>query len=127
MAKSKEPYPTDAELEVLKVLWARGPSTVRQVHREITKRKPAARNTVLTFLQNMTEKGLVTRDIDEKPQVYQAAVPEKRTQRKLLEDVLERVFDGSVQKLVAAMGERKVSPEELAAIRELVGKLKEQS
>ena len=127
MAKSKVPYPTDAELEVLKVLWARGPSTVRQVHREIMRRKPAARNTVLTFLQNMTQKGLVTRDVDEKPQVYHAAVPEKRTQRKLLEDVLERVFDGSVQKLVAAMGERKVSPEELAAIRELVSKLKERS
>ena len=125
MAKSKLPRPTDAELEVLKVLWTRGPSTVRQVHEVLSREKSVAHNTVLTFLQIMTEKGLVVRDTSVRPQIYQATLPEKRTQRELLEDLLDRAFDGSVQKLVAAMVARKVSEKELAAIRRLLDSLEE--
>ena len=126
MAKSKLPRPTDAELEVLKVLWERGPSTVRQVHETLSQEKSVAHNTVLTFLQIMTEKGLVVRDTTVRPQVYQATLPEKRTQRELLEDLLERAFDGSVQKLVAAMIGQKVPEEEIAAIRRLLDSLEEE-
>ena len=111
MPKPKLPRPTDAELEVLKVLWARGPSTVRQVHQIINQTKPTAPNTVLTFLQIMTVKGLVVRDVSQRPQVYRATVPERRAQRELLDDLLERVFGGSVQKMVAAMTGRKISIE----------------
>ena len=123
MAKSKLPRPTDAELEILKVLWDCGPSTVRQVHDVLTRGKAVAHNTVLTFLQIMTDKGLVLRDTSVRPQVYQAALPEKRTQRQLLEDLLDRAFDGSVQKLVAAMVGRKVSERERTAIRDLLDHL----
>ena len=125
MAKVALPRPTDAELEILKVLWARGPSTVRQVHEVIARQKPTASTTVLTFLQIMTEKGLVVRDVSVRPQVYRAALPEKRTQRQLLEDLLNRAFGGSVAKMVAAMTDRKVSEEELAAIRQLIKTAKE--
>ena len=126
MAKSKLPRPTDAELEVLKVLWTRGPSTVRQVHEVLSREKSVAHNTVLTFLQIMTEKGLVVRDTTVRPQIYQATLPEKRTQRALLEDLLDRAFDGSVQKLVAAMIGQKVPEEEIAAIRRLLDSLEEE-
>jgi len=125
MARAELPRPTDAELEILKVLWARGPSTVRQVHEVIARQKPTASTTVLTFLQIMTEKGLVVRDVSVRPQVYRAALPEKRTQRQLLEDLLNRAFGGSVAKMVAAMTDRKVSEEELAAIRQLIKTVKE--
>ena len=126
MAKSKLPRPTDAELEVLKVLWERGPSTVRQVHETLSQEKSVAHNTVLTFLQIMTEKGLVVRDTSVRPQIYQATLPEKRTQRELLDDLLDRAFDGSVQKLVAAMIGQKVPEEEIAAIRRLLDSLEKE-
>jgi len=126
VAKSKLPRPTDAELEVLKVLWERGPSTVRQVHETLSQEKSVAHNTVLTFLQIMTEKGLVVRDTSVRPQIYQATLPEKRTQRELLDDLLDRAFDGSVQKLVAAMIGQKVPEEEIAAIRRLLDSLEKE-
>ena len=126
MAKPKLPRPTDAELEILKVLWDRGPSTVRQVHEVLARKKSVAHNTVLTFLQIMTDKGLVVRDTSVRPQVYQATLPERRTQRELLEDLLDRAFGGSVQKLVAAMIGQKVPEEEIAAIRRLLDSLEEE-
>lgn len=126
MAKSKLPRPTDAELEILKVLWTQGPSTVRQVHAVLAREKSVAHTTVLTFLQIMTEKGLVLRDAAQRPQVYRAALPEKRTQRELFEDLLDRAFGGSMQKMVAAMVNRKVSAAELAAIRRLLDTRKEE-
>jgi predicted transcriptional regulator len=120
MVKPKLPRPTDAELEILKVLWARGPSTVREVHATISESRATAHNTVLTFLQIMTAKGLVVRDASVRPQVYRPAVPEKRAQRDLVDDFLDRVFSGSAQKMVAAMIDRKVSVKEMEAIRKLL-------
>jgi len=99
---------------------------VRQVHETLSQEKSVAHNTVLTFLQIMTEKGLVVRDTSVRPQIYQAALPEKRTQRELLEDLLDRAFDGSVQKLVAAMIGQKVPEEEIAAIRRLLDSLEKE-
>jgi predicted transcriptional regulator len=126
MPKPTLPRPTDAELSVLKVLWARGPSTARQVHQVIHAQKPTAPNTVLTFLQIMTEKGLVVRDASQRPQVYRAAVPERKAKRELLNDFLDRVFGGSLQKMVAAMTGRKIPPEDLATIRKLIDTLEEE-
>lgn len=99
---------------------------MRQVHETLSQEKSVAHNTVLTFLQIMTEKGLVVRDTSVRPQIYQAALPEKRTQRELLEDLLDRAFDGSVQKLVAAMIGQKVPEEEIAAIRRLLDSLEKE-
>jgi BlaI family penicillinase repressor len=115
------PRPTDAELEILAVLWSRGPSTVRDVHDTIAKHKPAQYTTVLKLLQIMTGKGLVHRDEKERAHVYQASRPREWTQRQLAGDLLQRAFNGSAKSLVlGALSARKTSKQELAEIRELL-------
>jgi BlaI family penicillinase repressor len=115
------PRPTDAELEILAVLWSRGPSTVRDVHETVAKRKPAQYTTVLKLLQIMTGKGLVHRDEKERAHVYQASRPREWTQRQLAGDLLQRAFNGSAKSLVlGALSARKTSNQELAEIRELL-------
>jgi predicted transcriptional regulator len=111
--------PTDSELGILRVLWTRGPSTVRQVA-EVLDRE-AGYTTVLKLLQIMTEKKLVVRDESERTHVYQAAYTEEQTQRQLVSDLLDRAFDGSAAKLVLqALASNKASPEELDEIRQLL-------
>jgi len=118
---SSPPRPTDAELEILAVLWSRGPSTVRDVHVAINKRKPAQYSTVLKFLQIMAEKGLVRRDEEQRAHVYQAARPREWTQRQLAGDLLQRGFNGSAKSLMmGALSARKASKEELAEMRRLL-------
>jgi BlaI family transcriptional regulator, penicillinase repressor len=117
------PQPTRAELEILRVLWKCGPSTVRQVHEELraTLEKDTGYTTVLKLLQNMTEKGLVSRDERQRTHVYAARLSEKRTQRELLKDLVERAFGGSAVSLVLqALSMKRASPEELAEIRRLL-------
>ncbi len=111
--------PTDAELGILRVLWSRGPSTVRQVA-EVLGRE-AGYTTVLKLLQIMTEKRLVVRDEAERTHVYEAAYTQDQTQRQLVTDLLDRVFDGSAAQLVLqALATNKTSPEELDEIRKLL-------
>ena len=118
---SSPPRPTDAELEILAVLWSRGPSTVRDVHAAINKRRPAQYSTVLKFLQIMAEKGLVRRDEEPRAHVYQAARPREWTQRQLAGDLLQRGFNGSAKSLMmGALSARKASKEELAEMRRLL-------
>jgi predicted transcriptional regulator len=113
--------PTDSELAILRVLWTRGPSTVRQVA-EVLDRE-AGYTTVLKLMQIMTEKELVVRDESERTHVYQAAYTEDQTQRQLVSDLLDRAFDGSAAKLVLqALATNKTSPEELDEIRKLLNK-----
>jgi len=123
--RKKAVRPTDAELEILRVLWRRGPSTVRQVHQTILADKQTAYNTTLKLLQIMTDKGIVTRDVTERPQVYQAAVPESQMQRRLVSDLLDRAFGGSARKLMAALTATDISKEELVEIRRLLDQLGE--
>src|SRR5258708_14246844 len=111
--------PTDAELGILRVLWSRGPSTVRQVA-EVLGRE-AGYTTILKVLQIMTEKRLVVRDEAERTHVYEAAYTQDQTQRQLVTDLLERAFEGSAAKLVLqALAASKTSPEELAEIKKLL-------
>jgi predicted transcriptional regulator len=111
--------PTDAELAILRVLWSRGPSTVRQV--AATMDREAGYTTVLKLLQIMTEKGLVTRDETARTHIYDAAHTEDQTQRQLVMDLVERAFDGSAAKLVLqALASKKATPEELDEIRTLL-------
>src|SRR5262245_27385995 len=113
--------PTDAELAILRVLWSRGPSTVREVA-EVMGRE-ASYTTILKLMQIMTEKRLVRRDEAARTHVYEAAYSEDQTQRHLVTDLLDRVFDGSAAKLVIqALAAGKASPEELAEIRKLLDK-----
>ena len=115
------PRPTDAELEILTVLWSRGASTVRDVHEIIAKRKPTQYTTVLKTLQIMAEKGLVRRDEKQRAHVYQAARPREWTQRQLAGDLLQRAFAGSAHTMMmGALSARKASKDELAELRKLL-------
>src|SRR3970040_118407 len=100
MAKATIPRPTDPELSILRVLWERGASTVRQVHEVLSRERPTAYTTALKMLQIMTEKGLVRRDETDRTHIYQARLTEEQTQRQLGRDLLERAFGGSSTKLV---------------------------
>ncbi len=111
--------PTNAEVAILRVLWSRGPSTVREVARAMG--REAAYTTVLKLLQNMTEKSLVRRDESSRTHVYSAASPEDQMQQQLVADFLERVFDGSAAKLVMqTLAAAKTSPDEIEEIRRLL-------
>ena len=113
--------PTDAELAILRVLWSRGPSTVRDVAVEMG--REGSYTTVLKLLQIMTDKGLVRRDEAARTHVYQAAASEDDTQRQLVGDLLLRAFDGAAGKLVLrALEDGKVTPSELTEIRRLLNK-----
>ena len=117
------PRPTDGELEILSVLWQRGPSTVRDVHEEVARRKPTQYTTVLKILQIMAEKRLVRRDERQRAHVYAACRPREWTQRQLAGDLLQRAFGGSAKSLIlGALSVRTASPEDLAEIRGLLEK-----
>ena len=121
MVKPTLPRPTDGELAILRVLWERGPSTVRQVHDVLSRERPAAYTTSLKLLQIMTEKGLVRRDDTDRSHVYQARMTQAQTQRQLVRDLLDRAFGGSATKLVMqALAARRSTPEELGEIRRLL-------
>ena len=94
------PRPTDAELEILTVLWSRGPSTVRDVHESVSRRKPAQYSTVLKFMQIMAEKGLVRRDEKQRAHIYEAAQPQGMDATALAGDLLQRAFGGSAKNLL---------------------------
>ena len=114
--------PTDAELEILTVLWSRGPSTVRDVYEVLHERRKSAQySTVLKFMQIMAQKGLVRRDDSERAHVYEAAQPREWTQRQLAGDLLQRGFDWSMQNLmIGALSAKKASKKELAELRKLL-------
>lgn len=115
------PRPTDAELEILTVLWSRGPSTVREVHETVSRRKPTQYSTVLKFMQIMAEKGLVRRDEKQRAHIYEAAQPREWTQKQLAGDLLQRAFAGSAKNLLmGALSARKASREELAELHKLL-------
>jgi len=120
--QEEPPKPTDAELEILTVLWSRGPSTVRDVHEVIASRKPAQYTTVLKQLQVMAEKGLVRRDESQRSHIYEPARPREWTQRQLAGDLLDRAFEGSAKGLLlGALSARRTSKKELAELRRLLG------
>src|SRR5207244_1500455 len=111
--------PTDSELAILRVLWSRGPSTVRQVAETLG--RDTGYTTALKLLQIMTEKRLVRRDERSRTHVYEAAFSEDSTQRQLVSDLVERAFGGSASKRVMqVLGGRTTPPEEMAEIRRLL-------
>ena len=124
MASKILPRPTDAELEILNVLWRRGPSTVREVYEVLLESKDIGYTTILKLMQIMSEKGLVSRDESDRRHVYEAERAQDETQRQLLSDLLDRAFNGSPTKLVMqALSSKKASKEELAEIRRMLDEL----
>jgi len=115
------PRPTNAELEILTVLWSVGPATVREVYNVIIRRRPAQYSTVLKFMQIMAEKGLVRRNEKQRAHVYEAARPREWTQQQLAGDLMERAFSGSAKALlVGALSARKTTQAELGELRKLL-------
>jgi predicted transcriptional regulator len=121
MSRPAIPRPTDAELAILRVLWERGPSTVRQVHEVLSRERPAAYTTSLKLLQIMAEKGLVERDERDRTHIYRARLSEEQTQQQLVRDLADRAFGGSAAKLVLqALATRRASDDDLIEIRRLL-------
>jgi predicted transcriptional regulator len=127
-ARHKNPRPTDGELAILGVLWETGPATVRQVQEILEPQRGTGYTTTLKLMQIMHEKGLLKRDDSLHAHVYQPAITRQAAQKRLVTDLLNQVFEGSAQQLVMqALSAKKSSPEELAAIRELLDKLERNS
>ncbi len=119
-SKDTVPLPTEAELEILNILWATGPSTVREVHTALSG-KQTGYTTVLKQMQVMVEKGLLTRSERFRSHVYEVSLPKKQTQKLLTRNLLQRAFDGSTKNLVlGALSSQKVSSSELAEIRNML-------
>lgn len=128
MPKKVLPKPTDAELAILRVLWERGPSTVRDVTEALQVERGTGYTTALKLLQIMHDKGLVSRDDSQRTHVYSAVASEDVTQQQLIRDLLDRAFGGSARQLVLqALSSRKASPAELAEIRKLLDELEQKS
>jgi BlaI family transcriptional regulator, penicillinase repressor len=126
--RDQAPAPTDAELEVLRVLWDRGASTVREVHAAVCVTKPVGYTTVLKQMQVMHQKGLLRRSERFRSHVYEPNRPQTQTQRQLARTLVERAFGGSASALLqSALGGRRVTPEELTEIRQLLDQIERKS
>ena len=121
MSQDTPQKPTASELEILRVLWARGPSTVREVYEALREQKSLGYTTVLKLLQIMTAKGTVRRNEEQRAHVYEACQPAEETKRQLVGDVLHRVFEGSASELmIHALEGRRTSQKELDELRRLL-------
>ena len=115
------PAPSNAELEILRILWRNGPQTVREVHDALKAERDVGYTTVLKTMQVMAEKKLVTRNESQRSHVYAAAVEEKSIKRKLVSDLLDKAFDGSMAQLVMqALSDKRASQEDIRQIRKLL-------
>jgi BlaI family penicillinase repressor len=125
MPRYPSSQPTDVELQILDVLWERGPCTVRQVHHALAAQRDTGYSTTLKMIQVMREKGLVVRDESVRPQLYRAAESRKQTQLRMLDDLAQKAFGGSAKKLVMRMlSAHRVSAEELAEMQRLIEQAK---
>jgi predicted transcriptional regulator len=115
------PRPTEGELELLRILWDRGPSTVRDLHQEISAKRALGYTSVLKLLQIMTEKGLVEREESGKAHIYHPAASQNETQDQLVRDISERLFAGSAAQLAMhALALEPVNDQDLEALRTLI-------
>jgi BlaI family transcriptional regulator, penicillinase repressor len=128
MATISTRKPTSSELEILHVLWERGPSTVREVHQALNEKRPMGYTSVLKLMQIMTAKGTVRRNEQQRAHVYEAVQPEEKTKRDFAMDMLQRVFDGSASELMMhALAGRKASKEEIDEMRRLLNEHERQT
>jgi BlaI family transcriptional regulator, penicillinase repressor len=127
MGRQRLPHPTDREIAILRILWDKGPSTVKQVNEAMNKDRATGYTTTLKLMQIMAEKGLVIRDESSFQHVYKPAISEENAQQQLVGNLLERAFSGSAEKLVMrALSAKKVSPEELSRIKKMLDELQKE-
>lgn len=116
--------PTEAEITILRVLWDRGPSTVREIHEALNPRKDVGYTTTLKLLQKMTSKGHVIRDESSRSHIYKAQSKEESTQKRLVSDLLKNAFAGDTPSLVMrALSTKSASKEDLAEIRRMLDEM----
>ncbi|MBT8190089.1 MAG: BlaI/MecI/CopY family transcriptional regulator [Saprospiraceae bacterium] len=128
MTLKKKIKPTESELEILQVLWIHGPSSVRQVNDLLNEQREVGYTTTLKIMQIMTEKGLVSRNTENRTHIYHSAVKEGDTQRSLLDSFIEKTYRGSAMRLVMqALGNQKASPEELEKLKAIINELETKS
>lgn len=128
MARHASSQPTEVELQILRILWDDGPSIARHIHDALQQFKQTSYSTTVKMLSVMLDKGLLKRDDAAKPQIYRAASPRGRTQKRMLGDLIEKVYDGSAAALMLhALSSKKASPEEIAEIRRMLDDLEGKS
>ena len=121
MKKNVRLKPTPSELQILHILWSRGPSTVREIHEVLAKEKDVGYTSALKLLQIMTTKGLVTRTEDQRAHVYEATQPAETTKQQVVADVLQRVFRGSASQLMQhVLSGRRGSKKEIEELRRML-------
>ena len=119
--------PTDAELEILQIIWNKGDVSVREVHEELSNKKEVGYTTTLKIMQIMHDKGILSRDTSSRSHIYSAVIKKERTQSSLLNNFIKNTFKGSTKQLIVqALGNAKPSQEELDEIKELISKLENQ-
>jgi len=127
MSRPRSNKPTDAELSILKVLWEKGPSTVRDVQEALNVTRKTGYTTALKLLQIMADKGLVDRDETSRAHVYRPSSSETETQQQIVGDLLDRVFGGSAAKLVLhSLSSQQATPEDIQQIREMLAKMEQE-
>lgn len=128
MARRPSSKPTEVELQILGVLWQQGPSTVRAVHNALDGDRDTGYSTTLKMMQVMTDKGLLIKDDSQRPQVYRPSLTQEQAQTQFVDDLIQRVFGGSADKLVLrAINSRHVSPEDIEQIKKLLNSLEGES
>lgn len=119
--KQEPQKPTASELEILRILWTRGPSTVREVYDALREKKTLGYTSVLKLLQIMTAKGTVRRNETQRAHVYEACLPAEQTKRQIAGDMLQRVFEGSASQLMMhALAGGRTSQEEIEELRQML-------
>ena len=128
MARHASEQPTEVELQILNVLWECGPSTVRDIHNQLSKHKETNYSTTVKMLSVMLDKTLVKRDDSVRPQIFRAAVTRQNAQKKMLKGLIHKAYEGSAKSLVMqALSTQKASADDLAEIRQLLDKLEGES
>ena len=127
MPPGNQPLPTNSELEILRVLWTRGPSTVRQVYDELKESRQVGYTTILKLMQIMAEKGLVRRNEEQRTHVYEPKAPQESTQRQLVDYLMDRAFGGSAMSLMMqALSAKRATSADIEEIRRMLDNYEEQ-
>ena len=128
MARHVSSQPTEVELQILRILWEAGPCIAREIHERLQEGKRTTYSTTVKMLSVMLDKGLVTRNEKARPQVYQAAATQQRTQNRMLSELIDKVYDGSAKSLMLhVLSSKKATPEELDEIRRWIDQMEAES